>query len=159
MDPLSLRPLTPGLVRVIEPWFDDSETIAHLGGRDWIRRELRLVADMPGQAFRGMIVTGRWGWVGLDDDSAVGYVGPERYDDGSASFAFVVAPHQRRRGVGRAMLRAVASQPEVAGVTRFVGGVDRANVASLRCLESVGAELAENPDEEGMVRVSFPIQH
>jgi RimJ/RimL family protein N-acetyltransferase len=157
--PASLRfmALDAALVQQIEPWFDDEQTRRYLGGRNWIRRELRLIAEVPGRVDGAVVVVGRWGWVAFEDDVPVGVIGAERYDDGTASTALTVAPGHRSRGVGRRMLSALLNRPELGGVIRIVGGVEPDNLPSIRCLTGLGADLSEEVDHEGMLAVSIPV--
>jgi L-amino acid N-acyltransferase YncA len=83
----------------------------------------------------------------------VALVDAEVYDDGSAAVAFVVAPAHRRRGLGVATLRAVATLLATRhGVTRLIGGVEHTNDASARCAQAAGFTPRSGvPDEEGFV--------
>jgi RimJ/RimL family protein N-acetyltransferase len=139
------------LVQEIGPWFDDPDTQRYLGGRDWIARELGLIREMPGARQRDKTIVGRWGWVAFDGAEPVGFVGAERYDDGTASATFVVAPDRRGQGIGRQVLSAMIDRSELAGVTRFVGGVEPDNVGCIQCLAALGATLPSLVDDDGML--------
>jgi GNAT superfamily N-acetyltransferase len=151
---MTIMSLDADLVDEIEPWFDDDEIRRFLGGRDWMRRELRLIHEMPGRTEGGSTVVGRWGWVVFESGAPVAFVGMERRDDETASGCLLVAPQSRRQGVGRRALMTIAGQAELEGVTCFVGGVEPENHASRCCLASVGAVIADVPDDEGMLAVS-----
>jgi RimJ/RimL family protein N-acetyltransferase len=142
---------TAELLPEVEPWFDDSETIRFLGDRDWVRRALRLVDETPGTQYRGRTVLGRDVWI-VFRQVPVGFLDVERYDDGRAGCALVVAPAMRCQGIGRAILEAVWELPELADVEELIGGVEPENVASRRCLEAAGFRLSSEPDDEGMLQ-------
>jgi RimJ/RimL family protein N-acetyltransferase len=139
------------LAQQIAPWFDDPDTQRYLGGRDWIVRELGLIHQMPGTRQRDKTIVGRWGWVAFDGAEPVGFAGAERYGDGTASGAFIVAPDRRGQRVGRQLLSAMMDRSELAGVARFIGGVEPANVGCIRCLAALGASLPSKVDDEGML--------
>jgi RimJ/RimL family protein N-acetyltransferase len=149
---LRFQPLSPAIVSSVEHWFDDPETMRFLGGRDWIRRELRLVAEEPGAEFRGRVTIGRDGWIVCDEGGPVGFVDVERYDDRTAGIAIVVDPSRRCTGIGRAVLNEVWLRPELADVDTLIGGVEPDNIPSRRCLRAAGFALASTPDDEGMLR-------
>jgi RimJ/RimL family protein N-acetyltransferase len=142
---------TARLLPEVEPWFDDPETIRFLGDRNWVRRALRLVEETPGTEYRGRMVLGRDVWI-IFKRVPVGFIDVERYDDGRAGCALVVAPAMRCQGIGRAILEAVWECPELADVEELIGGVEPDNVASRRCLEAAGFRLSSEPDEEGMLQ-------
>ena len=154
---MDLVPLHDELVATIEPWFDDADTRRHLGGRAWIRRELELIATMPGQRFRGRTVVSRGGWVALERGLPVAFVGAEVYDDNSASGSAVVAPEARGRGVAGRALQAMVGRAELQTVHTYWGDVDEDNVASQRVLTLLGAAVSTTPDEEGMLAVTFVV--
>jgi len=150
---LEFVPLDRMLIQEVEPWFDDVETQRYLGDRSWIRRELDLVATQPGTEFRGRTIKSRLAWVVRTHATSVAFVVVERYSDASAGLAFVVAPTHRGRGLGRAMLLALDSRPELAGVARLIGGIEPDNVRARRMVESAGFTVAETPDHEGILRI------
>jgi RimJ/RimL family protein N-acetyltransferase len=148
---LRFTPLRAELLPEVEPWFDDPETIRFLGDRNWVRRALRLVDETPGTQYRGRTVVGRDVWI-IFKQVPVGFIDVERYDDGRAGCALVVAPGMRCQGIGRAILAAVWERPELTDVEELIGGVEPENVASRRCLEAAGFRLSSEPDEEGMLQ-------
>ena len=152
---LRLVRLDEDLVARCEPWFDDAETQRFLGDRNWLRRELRLIRDIPGQRFRGLLVVGRYGWVAFDGDEPVAFVGIEVYKNRKASGSLVVAPAERGRGISKAALTAVVDQPELEDVVEFLSDIEPANVASRRALEATGAVVAPILSSEGTLSVSF----
>jgi GNAT superfamily N-acetyltransferase len=125
---------TPADVQRIEHWFDDPETQARLGDRDWIRRAPSLLDLTIRDEFRGKRVMGRHLWLSVDDEHVpVGFVDAEIYDryahwDGadvsgqavsdvvetaSMGFAVVINPPRRSRGFGTATIRAAIEHPDV----------------------------------------------
>jgi RimJ/RimL family protein N-acetyltransferase len=150
--PIELLPFTPDLLGAVAPWFDDAETFRWLGGRDWPENLLRLIADPP-REHRGSSVRDRAGWIATLDREPVALIDTEVYEDGTAAVALVVAPAQRCRGVGAATLAAIARLlARDRGVDALVGGVERHNDASHRCVKAAGfVAVAEVPDEEGFI--------
>jgi RimJ/RimL family protein N-acetyltransferase len=145
-------PLTPPLLSLIEPWFDDSDTERYLGRREWAQRELDLVVTSPGTKFRGRLVTARYAWVVHLTGRPVAFVVVELYDDASAGIAFVVAPSERGRGVCRGMLSALDHRPELKGVKIFAGATEPGNLPARRAVQAAGFAVARLPDDEGMLR-------
>src|SRR5437588_7390500 len=70
----SLRALTRGDLRIVEPWFRDPDTRRFLGGPEWPRRMLELGEGVVGQEFRGAIQTGAYRYIAHTDGDRVGYV-------------------------------------------------------------------------------------
>ena len=146
--------LTEKLVAVIEPWFDDAETIRYLGGREWVRESLALMRKTPGVEFRGHRVLARYVWVVFNEENQpVALVDAELYDDDTTALALIVAPSVRGRGIGSRVLIAFAEREELKNVQSIIGGVKPENVACLDCLRKVGFTISEQPDEEGMLVV------
>ena len=152
---MDLVPFRGEHLATIEPWFDDADTQHHLGGRAWIRRELELIATMPGRRFRGRTVVSRHGWIALERGQPVAFVGAEVYDDNSASGSVVVAPDARGRGLAGRALQAMVDRTELRTVHTYWSDVDAGNVASRRVLERLGAAVDTTPDEDGMLAVTF----
>ena len=149
--------LTPERLPEVEPWFDDPETVRYLGGRDWVRRALALMQQTPGQEFQGHMVLRRNVWIASEERLPVALIDVESYDDGSAAFAFVVAPKMRGRGVGTRLLNNVLGLPELTTVRTLIGYVEPDNPASRRCLEKAGFSIAVEPDAEGLLPISRPL--
>lgn len=169
--PLLLHPLTTAGARRIEHWFDHPQVQRWLGGRFWIHRELRLIAERPGSTFRGQTVLRSHGWIAHDHTGApAAFIGGDVYDrwvrylgEGSSGavytdedprramgLGYVVDPSRWRCGYGRAAITAVVNHHEVADIEVFYCGVDAGNHASRRCAEAAGFRLTERePDFEG----------
>jgi RimJ/RimL family protein N-acetyltransferase len=155
-----LQQLTDASAHQIEHWFDHPEVRHRLGGRFWIHRELRLLAQRPGEEFQGAVVLGSYGWVALDEaGTPVAFIGGDVYDRLSADdrrtamgLGYVVDPARWRQGYGRAAIEAVLCHPDLGDVTAFFCGIDADNVASQRCAQAAGFHLVDpRPDHEGMV--------
>lgn len=151
---MNLSLLTPKLAVVIEPWFDDPDTARHLGGRDWIHHALNLMHLMPGMECDGTTVLGRYGWVIDVDDRSVAFLDVEVYDDRTASLAIVVAPEARGRGIARRVLSGIWEHEKLAGVDELFGSISVDNEAIRRCLLAAGFKVDDQPDHEGMYRVT-----
>jgi ribosomal protein S18 acetylase RimI-like enzyme len=143
MSGVELRPFVAGDLPLVEPWFDDPETRRRLGGRDWPRGLVALVATPPPG-------TRHTTSVAFVDGGAVALVDVEIDQAGEVSFALAVAPDQRRRGIARAVVHAVADEPSTRDRT-IVAGVNQDNVASMRLLEACDFVRAGDPDADGFV--------
>lgn len=152
---LDFVPVTPDAVDEVEGWFDDPDTQRFLGGREWVRRLPALLQDSPGVEFRGRKVLARHAWtVCAAAVGPVGMVDVERYDDGTAGIALVVAPAVRGQGFGRRILSRLETLDELAKVKALIGAVEPANEAARRCMRSARFAVAERENEEGMLRIS-----
>lgn len=145
--------LTEGLLPLVEDWFDDPETTRFLYGRQEIRREIELMRTMPGTEFRGAIILSRHDWIFFQKEKAVGFLGVEMYENGTASLVFVVAPDERGKGIGTRILSYLNVIPEIKSAEVFVGGVEPENIASIRSLVKAGFAIGAEPDEEGLLSV------
>jgi len=155
VSPIELRPFTADLLGAVAPWFDDAETARWLGGRDWPENLLRLIADPP-EEHRGSTVRERAGWIATLDDWPVALIDTEIYADGTAALALVVAPAYRHRGVGTSALDAIGRLLARRGIDALIGGVERNNEASHRCVKAAGfVAVAEDPDEEGFINYAL----
>jgi RimJ/RimL family protein N-acetyltransferase len=159
-------------LEIVEPWFEDLQTRRFLGGPGWPARMLELdERRVAGEEFRGARQTGdclsggqgtcvpvgyvdcgtfeRWT---ICEQRAGGVIVGDSIDVPAGSIAFVVDPDFRRQGLGRAMIAALISRPELGEVKLFGAGVEPENLASARCLRAAGFRLqAKEPDFEGML--------
>jgi RimJ/RimL family protein N-acetyltransferase len=166
---LTLRTLTKAGAYEVEHWFDDPEVDRRLGGRFWIHRAVRLLAEPPGE-FRGRQVLRSYAWLADDADGRpVAHIGGEVYDrwvryhgEGepltgeiravTMALGYVVDPARQRQGYGRAAIEAVLAHPDLADVELWVCGIEPDNVASRRCAESAGFHLTDpEPDFEDIL--------
>lgn len=137
-----LKPLTAADLPIVEPWFDDRETQRWLGGREW---------PVQGFSLQG---PDRQMLLASNETLPIGLVDCETYSDNSASFAIVTAPDMRRRGIGRAILAALMSDPAYSGITRFFAGIERGNVASAALMLRCGFVQGEE-DEDGFTDFEY----
>lgn len=155
MKTLTLRPMAAADLHAVEPWFDDPATKEWLGDRSWPSAMLAVPARVIGECQDGVTTIAREAFVAADRAGAlVGMVDVEVYDDRTASLAFVVAPHARRSGIGRAVLAATEGLDLLEGVDRIDVGAEPGNVASIRCLRAAGYEIAGQVDDEGFMRAT-----
>ncbi|MFZ6031390.1 MAG: GNAT family N-acetyltransferase [Chloroflexota bacterium] len=129
---------------VYESWFSDSET------RRWLqppsKRLLDYVTKTPGV----------FCWMIQDEDQMVGYVQMDRQPDGSAAISYAVNPQLRQRGYGKAILQALLQRSEARQFTVISAGTEVENVASQRCLASVGFSLPQAvPDAGGFLNFVY----
>ncbi len=151
MSALRLVPFTATALSVVEPWFDDEETLRWLGDRRWPSMILRLAASPPAEQ-RGHQALDRRAWIVEEDGAPTGLVDVEVYQDRTAGLAFVIAPARRGRGVGRRALNAIAEQLAADGIREVFGGAEANNAASIRCMEGAGfARRSPEPDAEGFL--------
>lgn len=151
---LTFTVLTPDLAAAIVPWFDDPDTVRHLGGREWVHTALHLMKVMPGYTDGNITVLDRRCWVVEEDCKHVALLDIEVYNDRTASLAIVVAPDQRQRGVARCILTAMWDLPALATVNSVFGCIDAGNEASRRCFAAAGFIVDDTPDHDGMLRVT-----
>lgn len=167
-----LRPFTPALLQVVQPWFHHSEVVRWLGGPEWPARELSVPGEGLGEVFRGRRVLRTHSWVAFDAaGDPVAKIGGDVYDTwchytegpqgpvitavepGPAmGLAYVVDPRRWRRGIGTATLLTAVDAPEVADVILFAAGIEADNGASRRCAVAAGLHPDTTvPDWEGVV--------
>jgi len=78
---VTLVPFTEELLSVVQPWFRHPEARRRLGGPEWPARELRLMATMPGEEYRGRLVLQAHSWVALDSTGEpLAKIGGDVYD-------------------------------------------------------------------------------
>jgi ribosomal protein S18 acetylase RimI-like enzyme len=152
---LELRPFCRTDLDTVESWFADRDTAQHLGDREWPSEALRLASVVVGQTWAGVTTICRQAFLAVDDrEGAVGLIDIEVYDDGTASYAFVVAPRLRRRGWGQAILRHTEALSILADVDALIGHVATDNSASIECLRKCGYTVAAEPGDQGMLAVT-----
>jgi RimJ/RimL family protein N-acetyltransferase len=151
----------------IAHWFDDPEVRARLGGREWLARQMDLVAAGGGEVFGGSRVLRCHAWTGIDPaGEPVGLIIGDVYDrltepgvpPGIAmGLAFVVDPARKRQGYGRSLLTAVTTLPEAGDVEQFLCGVEKDNLASRACCAAAGFRpVTTEPDAEGLIYYRRP---
>ena len=118
-------------------------------------RTARYIAGWPRETDHGVIAEAGTGPVGAAwvrffpaDDPAYGFVGPD-----VPELTIGVAPAWRGRGVGRALLRAVAASAAEAGIERISLSVERKNFArGLYLSEGFAVVDASDPQSDTMVK-------
>ncbi|WP_338608994.1 GNAT family N-acetyltransferase [Pelagibacterium nitratireducens] len=136
-----LQDLCQGHLPQIAPWFDDPVTRRWLGGRDWAENTLLLAkAD-----------TNRHGLIASIEGNPVALLDVEVYADSSASFAIVVDPRLRQRGIATRALKAMLEFTRFATVSRFFAGVEHGNESSTRFLARLGFTPTAKPSEQGFI--------
>lgn len=132
-----LRPLTERDVHVAEAWFAEPETRRRLGDATRPRRLLALAR-----------VPGRFAFAVLEGEALVAIADAEREGE-RAAVALVVAPEQRRRGLGRAVLAALREDQALSDLD-LLAGVEDGNDAATALVLGAGFEpLSADPDDEG----------
>jgi RimJ/RimL family protein N-acetyltransferase len=134
---LELRPFVADDLAGVEPWFDDAEAQRWLGGRHWPAQSFRLVGED-----RHMLLAVRV-------NEPVGLIDIETYRGSRASFAIVVAPALRGRGLGREVLAAAIGHPLFAGIGEWFAGIERGNDASRRLVLTLGFRQVADEDADG----------
>lgn len=136
-----LRALTERDAVLASDWFREAETRRWLGDETWPRSVLALAERSRD----------RFAYGAAEDGTLVAIADAERQDDGRAAIAVVVAPDQRRRGIGRAVLAALAERAELAGLD-LLAGVEAENEAGDALVRTTGFEvLSPRPDADGFV--------
>lgn len=128
---------------LLQSWFADQELKRRLDPPT--ERWLEFVSTDPNQH----------ALIAYEDDLPVGFVQYENESDGTIAFAFAVRPDLRGQGYGKQVLRALLASPELAGVGEVWGGVERDNIASLRCLTAVGFVAEPYPEEPSTVKLVY----
>lgn len=122
--PVVLTPLTRKLAVLVGSWFEGDE-----------EGQRRLDTDFYGAGLKWWTLVercpDRYGWVGLLDDQAVGFVDVEVNGE-QGGLAIYVRREFRGRRVGRELLRLAAAEGRRLGVAVLVGGVENDNIASVR---------------------------
>ena len=140
---LLARQLAPEDVEQLACWFSDPSTTRWLGDREYPGHLVRLAAQ-----------PGRWAFVVIEDDEAVGLVDVEcdSNDPATAAVAMVVAPARRGLGIGRRLLSAVCARPELAAVEQLVGEVEEGNIAAVKCVVAAGFKREGSASDAGFTR-------
>jgi len=145
--------LSPEQLSIVEPWFDDPDSRRFLGGPEEVAGDIELMRTTPGTVFRGHLVLSNHVWIVYEEEQAVGYLGVECYDNGTAGFSFLVAPSVRRRGIGVRILSELDRIDVLRETHTYIGGISPSNTASRRCLEKAGFCVGDRPDHEGMLPI------
>ena len=149
-----LRPLVGGEVSVLENVFDG------LSRRSRHQRFLVPMPRLPGSARRALAdVDGhRHGaWVALVDGVPAGICRYVRTAPDTAEIAFEVVDAHQARGIGSALVDAVATVADAAGIRWLEATVAPDNRASIAVLDRIGVRLhPEDGHLEGRGRLRLP---
>lgn len=140
-----LRPLVGGEVSVLEGVFDG------LSRQSRQQRFLVPMPRLPGAARRALAnVDGHRhvAWVALVDGVPVGLCRFVRTAPRTAEVAFEVVDSEQGRGIGSALVDAVATVADAAGITWLEATVAPENGASIAILERIGVHLVP---EDGLL--------
>lgn len=141
-----LEPLQPSDLPTLEAWFEDEELSRRLGGMLPLSPYIEYVQREPDY----------FAWMARDGDEPVGAAFLQVTPGEPAAFTFLVNPLLRSRGYGRHILKALLARPEGAAVQRWQADVETDNVASRRCLASVGFVLESDvPDADGLLYYAY----
>lgn len=149
-----LRPLVGGEVSVLEGVFEG------LSRRSRHQRFLVPMPRLPGAARRALTdVDGHRhvAWVALVDGAPVGLCRVVRTSSDTAEVAFEVVDAAQGRGIGSALVDAVATVADAAGITWLEATVAPDNAASIAMLDRIGVRL--HPEDgllEGCGRLRLP---
>lgn len=136
---LTFADLTAADLPRIGPWFEDPQTRRWLGGPEWAAETLSLARSQ----------SGRYALLCSEGNRPVSLLDIERYPDGTASFAIVVDPALRRRGIATRALDAMADLPALTGVNALVIGIEHGNFASQAMARRLGFQPLETVSAQG----------
>ena len=149
-----LRPLASGEVSVLEGVFEG------LSSQSRRQRFLIPMPRLPGSARRALAdVDGHRhvAWVALVDGVPVGLCRFVRTAPDTAEIAFEVVDAEQGRGIGSALVDAVATVADASGITWLEATVAPDNDASISVLDRIGVRL--HPEDgllEGRGRLRLP---
>jgi GNAT superfamily N-acetyltransferase len=129
----------------LQSWFEDKELSKRLSGMLPLHKYFDYVQDESNY----------FAWMALEGDTPVGAVFMQIEPGEPQSFAFLVKPELRSCGYGRRILQQLIARPEVSDAKEWKVGIESDNIASQRCLVSVGFVLESSAkDEEGFLQYS-----
>jgi GNAT superfamily N-acetyltransferase len=81
-------------------------------------------------------------------------------DEACAEVAFVVSDKLQGFGIGTLLLEGLASRARVVGITNFIAVTQADNGSMLRVFRNAGyhATVKRDPDDPGLINISFPIE-
>lgn len=134
---IHIEPATEETLSEVQHWFEDEATRRWLGGTEWPREAMRLSDPSHG----------RFALVTLLDDRPVALIDLERYEDRSASFAIVVDPAHRGKGLAALAIDELTNYAKNLDVIQLLGYVESGNTISERLLRGRGfAAIGVDPD-------------
>jgi RimJ/RimL family protein N-acetyltransferase len=131
----------------LERWHEDPELRRRYGGDGWPTKLLKIMRGDPN----------RHCFIAWEGSRKVGYVDFEIIPkENLGHIGLIVDPLLRGSGYGKQILRAVLNLPEISSVTEVRAGIEKDNIASIRCFLGVGfRQLDELPDHEGCLNFSI----
>ena len=123
-----LVPMEQSDLTILQSWFEDEELSKRLGGILPLQQYFDFVQSDPNY----------FAWKAMRGDAPIGAVFIQVEPSEPQSFGFLVKPDLRSRGYGQLILQRLMIQPEVASVKEWKVGIESDNIASQRCLASVG---------------------
>ena len=138
LEHLEFAAMTVDDLIILQAWFADEELKRRMAGLLPLGQYYTYLQSNPASH----------AWMVRENGTPVGAVILEGMPDAPHTFAFFVNPTLRSRGYGRQMLRQLLLQAKAIGVKKLTAGVESNNIASQRCLESVGFS-AENEVADG----------
>jgi RimJ/RimL family protein N-acetyltransferase len=143
---LILVPMEQSDLPTLQAWFEDEELSRWLGGTlplqqyfDYVQSEVNYFA-----------------WMAIEGDTPVGAAFMQVEPSEPQGFAFLVKPELRSRGYGRLIVQKLMAQPEASAATEWKVGIKVGNIASQRCLDSVGFVPESGvADEEGFLQYVY----
>lgn len=138
-----LVPMEQSDLPTLQSWFQDEELSKWLGGMLPLQKYFDYVQGEPNY----------FAWMAMEGDTPVGAAFMQVEPGEPQSFAYLVEPELRSRGYGRLILQKLMAQPEVVSAKEWKVGIKANNIASRRCLASVGfAPKSGVEDEEGFLQ-------
>lgn len=130
----------------LQDWFGDAELSRRLSGMLPLQKYFSYVQSEPNY----------YAWMALEGAVSVGAAFLQVEPDDPQSFTFLVNPSLRSQGYGRLIVQGLMARPEVAEVKEWRVGIEADNLASQRCLASVGFVLDDpTEDEDGFLQYTF----
>lgn len=123
-----LVPMKQADLSTLQSWFEDKELSKRLGGMLPLQKYFDYVQSESNY----------FAWMALEGDTPVGAVFMENEAGEPQSFAFLVKPELRSGGYGKRILQKLMAQPELSNAEEWKVGIEPDNIASQRCLASVG---------------------
>jgi RimJ/RimL family protein N-acetyltransferase len=142
---IKLRDISREDLPVLERWFEDEETKARLGGMLPLARYFEFVLSTTNQK----------NFMAVSDNTPVGLVGFETYEDKTASIDLIVNPDYRNHGYGKAILFEAIKLLD--GCTEVHAYIERDNTASMKCFGACGY-VECGVDKDGLVDYVFHIR-
>ena len=143
---VALVPMGQSDLVILQSWFEDEELSERLGGMLPLQQYFDYVQSEPNY----------FAWMTLEGDTPVGAAFMQVESGEPQGFAFLVKPVLRSRGYGRLIVQKLMAQPEASTAKEWKVGIESDNIASQRCLASVGFVPESGvADEEGFLQYIY----